>query len=73
MLEPKILEKVIVWLLLLGFVAFCGGYIYLVLVVLQRYSISFEIWIAVLALGLIFLSLFGLKLFGRFFRVEKQD
>jgi len=73
MLEPKILEKAIVWLLLLGFIAFCGGYVYLILVVLRGYSVPFEVWIAILGLGLILVSLFGLKLFRRFFHVEKQD
>lgn len=71
--EPKILERFIVWLLLLGFIIVCGGYVYLVLTVLQGYNIPFQLWFALLGLALILLSLFGLKLFRRFFHVKKQD
>jgi hypothetical protein len=71
MYPARLLEKVISWLVLIGFLVFCVGYVFLLLLTLHGCDIPFQLWIALLGLVLVFLSLFGLKLFRRFFFAER--
>jgi hypothetical protein len=73
MFEPKILEKIIIWLVLIGFLAFCFGYIYAVTFLLGAYRLPFEFWILTISLALLFLSAFGLKIFRSAFIARKQS
>lgn len=67
MFEPRILEKVIVWLVLIGFIAFCFGYLYAVVSILRGYHPPMELWFLIIPLVLLFLAAFGLKIFRRVF------
>lgn len=71
MFEPRILEKSIVWLVLIGFLAFCLGYIYVVVFLLRGYGVPIEIWVLIIPLVLLFLAAFGLKIFRSVFVVRK--
>ena len=71
MFEPRILEKFIVWLVLIGFLAFCFGYIYVVLFLLRGYRVPIELWIIIIPLVLLFLAAFGLKIFRSVFVARK--
>jgi hypothetical protein len=73
MSEPKILEKFIVWLVLIGFLAFSCGYIYAVAFLLRGYGVPVELWILVIPLALLFLAAFGLKIFRSVFVARKQN
>jgi hypothetical protein len=73
MLEPKVLEKFIVWLVLIGFLAFCFGYIYAVTFLLGAYGLPFEFWVLIIPLALLFLAAFGLKIFRSVFIARKQS
>lgn len=67
MLEPKILEKLIVWLVLIGFVAFCFGYIYTIIFTLGGYKAPIEIWFLIIPLAFLLLAALGLKIFRSVF------
>mgnify|MGYP001041899907 CR=1 FL=1 len=71
MSAPRFLENIITWMILLGFAIFCIGYLYLLAVVMQ--FLPPQLWIVLVGGALILLSLFGLKIFRRFFVVEEQN
>lgn len=71
MFEPRVLEKFIVWLVLIGFIAFCFGYVYAVVSLLQRYHLPLELWVVIIPLVLLFLAAFGLNIFRRVFVAKK--
>jgi len=71
MSAPNFLENIITWMILLGFAIFCIGYLYLLAVVMQ--FLPPQLWIVLVGGALILLSLFGLKIFRRFFVVEEQN
>jgi len=71
MFEPRILEKFIVWFVIIGFLAFCFGYIYVVVYLLRGYQVPFEFWVLVIPLVLLFLAAFGLKIFRSVFVARK--
>jgi len=68
---PRFLEKSIMWMILLGFVVFCIGYLYVLVVVLQFFPP--QLWPVLIGGALILLSFFGLEIFRRFFVVEEQN
>jgi hypothetical protein len=71
MYEPRILEKFIVWLVLIGFITFCFGYLYAVVSLLRGYQVPIELWLIVIPLVLLFLAAFGLKIFRSVFFAGK--
>ena len=71
MFEPRILEKFIVWLVLIGFLAFCFGYLYVVVYLLSGYRVSIGFWVLIIPLVLLFLAAFGLKIFRSVFVARK--
>lgn len=71
MFEPRVLEKLIIWLVLIGFIAFCFGYLYAVVYLLQGYGIPGEVWLVVIPMVLLFLAAFGLKIFRSVFVARK--
>jgi len=71
MFELKILEKFIVWFVIIGFIAFCFGYIYVVVYLLSGYRLPFEFWVLIIPLVLLFLAAFGLKIFRSVFVASK--
>lgn len=71
MFEPRILEKFIVWLVLIGFIAFCFGYLYAVVSLLRGYRLPIELWVVIIPLVLLFLAAFGLKIFRSVFVARK--
>lgn len=71
MSAPRFLEKSIMWMILLGFVVFCIGYLYVLVVVLQFFPP--QLWPVLIGGALILLSFFGLEIFRRFFVVEEQN
>lgn len=71
MSEPIILEKIIVWLVLIGFIAFVFGYLYAIVYLLRGYKVPIELWIVIIPLVLLFLAAFGLKIFRSVFVARK--
>lgn len=71
MFEPRILERFIVWLVLVGFITFCFGYLYTLVSVLRGYRVPTEVWTLVIPLVLLFLAAFGLKIFRRCFSARE--
>ena len=71
MLEPRILEKFIVWMVLIGFLAFCFGYLYVVVYLLRGYRVPTEFWVLIIPLVLLFLAASGLKIFRSVFVARK--
>lgn len=71
MFEPRVLEKFIVWLVLIGFLAFCFGYLYVVVYLLRGYGVPVEFWVLIIPLVLLFLAAFGLKIFRSVFVARK--
>jgi len=67
MFEPRILEKFIIWFVLIGYLAFCFGYLYAVFSLLQGYRLPVELWPVIIPLVLLFLAAFGLKIFWSVF------
>lgn len=71
MYEPRILEKFIVWLVLIGLLTFAFGYLYVVVYLLRGYGVPIEFWVLILPLVLLFLAAFGLKIFRSVFVARK--
>ena len=71
MFEPRILEKFIVWLVLIGFLAFCFGYLCVVEYLLRGYRVPIGFWVLIIPLVLLFLAAFGLKIFRSVFVARK--
>ena len=71
MFEPRILEKFIVLLVLVGFIAFTFGYVYAVVSLLRGYHVPTELWLVIIPLVLLFLAAFGLKIFRSVFVARK--
>lgn len=71
MFEPRILEKFVVWLVLIGFIAFFFGYLYVVVYLLKGYGAPAEFWVLIIPLVLLFLAAFGLKIFRSVFVARK--
>lgn len=67
MSAPRLLEKIIVWMLLLGFVILCIGYVYMVLFIFHRFNTPLQIGLTLLGAVLILLSLLGTMIFRRLF------
>jgi hypothetical protein len=71
MFEPRVLEKLIVWLVLIGFIAFSFGYVYAVVSLLQGCRLPLELWVVIIPLVLLLLAAFGLNIFRRVFIAKK--
>ena len=70
---PSILEKIIKFLLLAGFLILCISYTYLLISVMLSFSLPIKAILPILGLSLLMFSLLGLKLFRRFFVAETED
>jgi len=64
-------SKIITWMILIGFVAFCFGYIYVVVYLLSSFGVPSEFWVLIIPLVLLFLAAFGLKIFRSVFVARK--
>lgn len=71
MFEPRVLERFVVLLVLIGFLAFCFGYLYVVIFLLKGYGLPVEFWVLIIPMVLLFLAAFGLKIFRSVFIVRK--
>ena len=71
MFEPEVLKKFTVWLVLIGFLAFCFGYLYAVVFLLRGYEVPIELCVVIIPLVLLFLAAFGLKIFRSVFIVRE--
>ena len=71
MFSARFLEKIITWMILIGFIAFCLGYIYVVVYLLSAYGVPSEFSVLIIPLVLLFLAAVGLKIFRSVFVVRK--
>ena len=71
MSSARLFRKMITAMVVVGFIVFCFGYLYLVIAVFQGYNLPSQILPAIIGFALIFLGFFGLEIWRRFFAVRR--